>query len=366
MSLDDLQDDPLDRIRALQSPETRARLDLMQRVKARFLRTQRYNDLSTAFQEFLDDLTLCADPKLPTGEGNRREGGAIVLVGESGAGKSLALKRLVARHPVFPGYCVSRSGCAAVYVRVPSYCTYKALGRITLRQLGMPIKGNPPAHIVWEKVFERLEGLRVIVPHFDEMHNVTVEADEDEIMHVRNMIKTLATSPTWPVVALISGLPELLELTQPITEIRRRCKHLEFAALRLPDDIGIVEHALMDMAGVANLQVNASEFEALIPRLIHAALYQLGTSIELSQQAISIALKEGTSNVAREHFATAFAARTGCVAPDNPFLAPNWADIDCAKVLGKGSNEIEEECDDDEVVAAERQKRKLKSKNRRR
>ena len=338
----------------------------MQRVKSRFLHTGRYDDLSVVFQDLLDDLTLCADPKLPAGEGNRREGGTIVLVGELGAGKSLALKRLVARHPVFPGYCVPRSGCAAIYVRVPSYCTYKALGRITLRQLGLPIKGNPPAHIVWEKVFERLEHLRNVVLHFDEMHNVTDEADEDEIKHVRNMLKTLATSPTWPIIVLISGLPDLIDLTQPISEISRRCKHMEFASLKLPDDIATVEHALTDIAGLANMTVNASTFDALVPRLIHAALYQLGTSIELSQQAINLALKQGATEVVKEHFATVFAARTGCVAPDNPFLAPNWVETDCTKVLGKGSTEFEEQCDEDEVVAAERRTRKLKSKKRRR
>jgi hypothetical protein len=334
----------------------------MQRVKARFLHTDRYDDLSAVFQDLLDDLTLCGDPKLPAGEGNRREGGSIVLIGASGAGKSLALKRLVARHPVFPGYCVPRSGCPAVYVRVPSYCTYKALGRITLRKLGKPLKTNPPAHLVWEEVFERLEGLRVIALHFDEMHNVTVEADEGEVTHVRNMIKTLVTSETWPVIALISGPRELLELTQPIEEIRRRCKHLEFAALRLPDDIAIIEHALADMVGVANLQMDANTDQALVPRLIHAALYQLGTSVELSQDAISHALKQGAGNVSREHFATAFAIRTGCVAPENPFLAPNWAEVDCKKVLGEARPDNEDDCDADDVVAEERQKRKLKSK----
>ncbi len=334
----DAPGDSLARLRALQSPDVRARLDLMQRVKVRFLHTQRYDAISTVFDELLDDLTLCADPKLPDGAGNRREGAAMVLIAESGAGKTFALKRLVGRHPAFPGYCVPRSGCAATYVRVPASSTYKAVARITLRELGLPIKGNPPAHIIWEKVYERLEGLGVLVMHFDEMHNLLKSATDEEISEMRNVVKTLVTSPSWPIVVVISGLPEVINLTQPIDEIRRRCKHFEFISLRLPDDIALVEHAILDLAEIANLRLDATEHEALVPRLIHAALYQLGTSIELSHEAIDLALKGASSSLNREHFATAFAGRTGCAAPDNPFLAPKWVEVDCTKILGKGQS----------------------------
>ena len=75
MSDDDvIHDDPLARIRALQGSEVRARLDRMERVKARFLRLNRDDKLATEFQEVLNELTLRADPKVPEGPGNRREG----------------------------------------------------------------------------------------------------------------------------------------------------------------------------------------------------------------------------------------------------------------------------------------------------
>lgn len=181
MSIDIATDDPLERIRALQSPETQRRLALMERVKSRYLRTNRDKDLAMVFQDLLDDLTLRADPKLPAGPGNRREGGALVVVGESGAGKTASLKRLIGRHPAFPGFGVPRSGCAAVYIRVPSRSTFKSLGRVTLAALGLQLENDPPAHMVWEKVYRRLEELGKLVLHFDEMQNVTQTADEDDI-----------------------------------------------------------------------------------------------------------------------------------------------------------------------------------------
>jgi predicted small metal-binding protein len=359
---DDIIDDPLARIRALQSPETRARLDLMERVNARFLRLDRDDKLATVFQDLLDDLTVRADPKLPEGAGNRREGGTIVLIGESGAGKSLSLKRLVGRHRAFPGYMVPRSGCAAVYVRVPSFCTPKALGRITLRQLGLPIKGNPPSHIVWEMVYQRIEELQKVVLHFDEMHNVTKYASDDEIDDIRNMIKTLVVSPTWPIVLIISGLPEIVDLTQPITEIRRRCRHMEFRSLVLPDGVSEIESAIADLAITADMPVKTTMHDALAPRLIHAALYQIGTSIEVAQEAICIALKEHADGLTRDHFKDAYTVRTGCLPTENPFVMTDWASIDCTAVLGRHIEKDQENGENDESPARKGKRQKKQRK----
>jgi hypothetical protein len=354
--------DPLERIRALQSPETRELLALMERVKSRYLRTGRDKDLAGLFQELLDELTLRADPNLPAGPGNRREGGVLVVTGESGAGKTTALKRLVSRHPAFPGYGVPRSGCAAVYVRVPSRCGYKALGRVTLRALGYPLASDPPAHIVWEKVYERIEELGKLVLHFDEMHNVTQTADADDIVDTRNMVKTMAVSPTWPVLLIISGLSEVVGLTQPITEIRRRCRYIDFASLSLPGDIAMMEVMAKNLSEVARLTLISTETEALLPRLIHAGLYQFGIAIELIQEAIGGALKSGAASLTRMHFGDAFARRTGIVASGNPFLAPDWANTDCTLVLNIPADE---DPNPEDETPAERKARKKIGKSKR-
>jgi hypothetical protein len=319
--------------------------------------------LEVIFQNLLDDLTVRADPKLPEGAGNRREGGAMMLIGESGAGKSLSLKRLVGRHPAFPRYMVPRSGCAATYVRVPSFCTPKALGRITLKRLGMPITGNPPSHIIWEMVYERLEELQRVVLHFDEMHNVTRYATDDEIDDIRNMIKTLVVSPTWPIVLIISGLPEILDLTLPITEIRRRCRHIEFPSLILPDGVSAIDVAIADLARTAKLSIKTTAHEAIAARLIHSALFQIGTSIEIAQDAICIALQARAEGLTREHFAQAYMNLTGCLPNENPFIQPNWADVDCTAVLGRRTHKETEDDEDDKNSARRGRRRKTRRRH---
>ncbi len=87
------------------------------------------------------------------------------------------------------------------------------------------------------------------------------------------------------------------------------------------------------LAEFANLNVGWSDTDALLPRLSHAALHQMGTAIEIIHEAIDRALREDASVLTVEHFAQVYARRTGNAASYNPFVAPNWSDIDCRRVL---------------------------------
>ncbi|MEJ1938520.1 hypothetical protein WDZ92_50645, partial [Nostoc sp. NIES-2111] len=71
----------------------------------------------------------------------------------------------------------------------------------------------------------------------------------------------------------------------------------------------------------------------VVPRLMHAALCALGTSIELMHDAIDDALRNGRRILGTGNFANAYAARTGSLADANPFVAANWAELDCSRVL---------------------------------
>jgi hypothetical protein len=193
------------------------------------------------------------------------------------------------------------------------------------------------------------------------VHNVTQTADADDIVDTRNMVKTMAVSPTWPVLLIISGLPELVDFTRSITEIRRRCRYIDFASLNLPNDIAMMDVMAKNLAELAQLSLISTDMDALIPRLIHAGLYQFGIVIELIQQAIDGALKSGGKSLTPMHFANAFARRTGIVAPRNPFLAPDWVNADCTLVLNKS----DEDPNPEDETPAERKARTMIGKSKR-
>src|SRR5687767_13218088 len=78
----------LERLRVHFGAADLAIIETMERVKARFLTTERDKQLAKQFQWLLRSLVLRADPNRPYGPDNRREARTLVVVGNSGAGKT--------------------------------------------------------------------------------------------------------------------------------------------------------------------------------------------------------------------------------------------------------------------------------------
>lgn len=344
-SIDVLQD-----LMAAMSPGERERIDVMERVKSRILRTpDRDDETAETFKKLFADLLTRIDPSRPLGPGNRSETRALVLTGRTGAGKSSMLSRTIGDHPAFPGFCVPNSGCRAVSVLTPSPCNPKALGLEILRVLGFPMAAERPVPAIWGRVRDRLEFLGKVVLHLDEIHNVLETANKRELTQIRTLLKGFLVSPTWPVVLVLSGLPEVIPFFEGLNdpeedgtpnadtkgEVRRRAVFVGLRSLELRRDAEMIAAAVTDMAKVAGMAVSADIDVTLVPRLIHAALYELGTAMQITHEAIGQAFdaKPRATTLGIEHFKLAYRARTGCSDAANPFVVPNWRKLDCTLVL---------------------------------
>ncbi|GJD37230.1 ATP-binding protein [Methylobacterium aerolatum] len=345
-------------------PDEIARLRAVERAKACFLETDRDEDVAKKLRWLLRNLLMRADPSLPLGPGNRREARCVVVVGESGAGKTRLLRRTFHAHPAFPGYGIEGSGCTLVSVDVPSPCTLLQLGRRTLAALGYPLQREMKEHLIWERVRLKLRTTGTVVLHFDEVHNLLDAANSDDVCRIRKTLKALLVDPAWPVGLIVSGLPGIAEFLETLslhaldddgnvvpldpppadreTELRRRCRVVELTALVVPADLEMITMAVGDIAKAAGLELHPSFGNDVASRLAHAALYQLGTALELAAEAVEAALEpvddedEGILQdgmVARAAFAAAYRERTACGPDANPFLAAEWWRLDCKKVL---------------------------------
>lgn len=341
MEDDELNLDPTASIRAVHSEQVQARLALMEQVAAKYVRTPRDNLLWEEVDDLLQKMSMRPDPDRPHAHDNRPEGRALVVVGETGAGKTTALTRLFKRHPAFPGYGKVSSGCPLVTVRTPSPCNLAQLGSATLAELGYPVEREVKAPIAWAMVRQRLRALNVLVLHFDEMQHVVETANVNEIIKIRNTVKSLMQTTDAPVSLIISGLPVLTGFLEDSPtpgqdkdgQVRRRSHFVAFERLALPKDGKMVATMVEGLAKVARLSVPPDAVTTLAPRLVHAARYALGTAIELTHDAIRRALVRGDDAVGTDHFADAYARRTGNQAPANPFLAPDWTAVDTSRVL---------------------------------
>lgn len=261
------------------------------------------------------------------------EGCSMAVLGHSGAGKSTALKRALAKS--FTDY--GKPSCPAVYITAPAPCTLKTLGRKILHSLGYPIVADRKEHEIWEAVRQSLAatGTRILI--IDEMQNITSNAKTDEAGRIRDTLKSLLNSEGHRICLIFAGLPELRLFLEADTQIRRRTRRwVEFKSLS-ENDLSAIKGAVRTLAQCAGLTTDFSG--QLGQRLIAAALCEFGTVIDMTLDAIEHAIHSGATAMTREDFATIFAQRTGNSAPANIFVADHWRQIDCRYVLMDDPNE---------------------------
>lgn len=323
----------LARLRATLGSAALDRVRTMELVKRKRLKTDRDGDLRTRMAELLEGLVTRFDPAIAGDENNRIEARALLVIGETGAGKSWTMRRFLSEHPAFPGYDQLTSDCPLITLNVRPPCTFLALGRQLSAKTGYPIQGKLEAHAVWNRVYERLRHRGIFGVHFDELHNFVRTANRNDRKEVQNAIKTLMNMTEWPVFVVVSGLPDLQEFIEDACEDRRRLKTVHFSRLSSPGDNAKMSAMLKAVSEVASLVVSDVSVDRIVPRLMHAALYALGTSMELMHEAIDGTLRNGVAELDIVAFANAYAARTACHADANPFLTEDWSNLDCSKVL---------------------------------
>ena len=230
-----------------------ARFEIMERIREKYVGSNRDKALARHIEFLIERMYLVSKrgseaPKLPM------QARQLVLIGESGAGKTTGLVRQFLKNNAFPGYGVSGSGCPLVSVEAPSPCTMKRLGREILEEIGYPLVADPTAHRVWELVRQKLMLARVRVLHLDEAHNITRHADVKEAEEIKNTLKFLLNNRRHPVSFIISGLPDIAPFFAQKGEMRRRSRFLRFESLGTSDQAGVQKN-LVEFASIAKFRV---------------------------------------------------------------------------------------------------------------
>lgn len=323
----------VDRLRASLPASEVALIQTMERVRAHYFESDFDERLEKQFRQLLRTVASRKPLDLNDRKADRTETRAIVLAGEAGAGKTSSLDNLFHQNKSLVGYGRLGSGCPLVTVSVASPCTLKSLGTSVLHVLGYPLVRERDANLIWDRVRRMLVENEVLILHFDEMHNLTDRAHVDEIDKIRKTLKSLMVSPTWPVGLIVSGLPSLVPAMRQIDEVRRRGRFIKVPLLNMPEDCHIIGRLLEDLAAVADIVVPEGFEDDIGPRLGHACLSRFGIAAEFVHEAIEACLQSSQRRLAIDHFAEAYAGRTGCGDRMNVFLAPDWADIDPSEVL---------------------------------
>ncbi|MBL0405302.1 ATP-binding protein [Microvirga aerilata] len=318
-------EDAVSRMRRLQS-ERRARSSgVMAGVLLAYITTQRDKVLEPELDGLIDSFLLAqeaAEDGSSRQVGRLREGRALTVTGQSGAGKTRTLERHFLKREEFAGYGDPNADCILVSVSTPSPCTLRLLGMEVLAALGYETTRRLEENVVWDMVQHQmaLRGVRFL--HIDELQHVLQTRNPVEIGKVQDTLKRLMQNKSWPVWLILSGLPEIGRFFADDEQVWRRTRHVVFNDLTLERDAALVRRLISSYGQEkASLSVNDVVSDAFVARLLHAALGRFGIVIEFIQDAIRKALLEESASLGVDHFADAYSARTGCLPEANVFTA---------------------------------------------
>ncbi|MFQ6756907.1 ATP-binding protein [Cereibacter sphaeroides] len=89
--------------------------------------------------------------------------------------------------------------------------TWKALGLELLKQLGFEVSARRTEHEIWSRVRTQLKGQGIWLIHIDECQHMFQTLGDKEVRKVLNALKTFMKHRDWPMVLILSGIPELLK-----------------------------------------------------------------------------------------------------------------------------------------------------------
>lgn len=335
------------RLRGTMDAAALAHADRMARVHNAYVLTAREKPLSDAIDRMIGNVAGLGGTGdvASTGADKRR---AIFVIGESGSGKTTAIRRQLSLRPQFQSYpdVHGREIFPMVSFDAPKPLTLKLLARKGLEESGYPVYGQKQENEMWDLFKEQIKERSVLFLHIDEMQHVIKGNRHADIQNIADVVKSLLQIKDWPVHAIFSGVPSLAKFLEHEKQLRNRCEIIKFEPMAFPSDVNLIRTVMLRIVTMhAELEAgSAMESDEFIHRLMHAADGAFGTIIQIIRAAVAsviYAAKETT--VSADHFTTVYKAFTGCTPDQNIFTASNFLDIDPDAALSQLIEEYEQE-----------------------
>jgi len=313
--------------------EVRKRVQALRKL---YLPRPEFKKLDACFQKHLDQR------RADEADGEAFKSRGLMLIGQSGSGKTSAIQELVRKYSSLISTDPSQEFCEYIGLQVPSPATMKFVGAATLRALGYPYSGNKQGPAIWDqvKVQLKLRGTKFL--GFDEAQDLARYQTDKERQSVVNTLKSLMENSVWPVGLVLSGMPDLKAIVNQDAQLARRLDPIEIGRLHSIADAGPVIKLVKKYATRGRIGVGRSvQNEAFAMRLMHAADYQFGLLAEIIVLAVSQALfSEGCeATLEMKHFADVYTERNGAENWMNIFIADDYGRINPRKLLDNVSQD---------------------------
>jgi hypothetical protein len=303
---------------------------IIQDLRSVYAPTPAYHKLQSHFRALLEQR------RADVADGMINNARGIVLVGQSGSGKTTAIRELIRVNRCLLKTDPAEDICEFIGLQVPSPATMKFVGAATLRALGYPYSGDKQGPAIWDQVNVQLKLRQTCFLHLDEAQDLARYQTDKERQSVVNTLKSVMENSFWPTGLILSGMPDLKKIVNQDPQLARRLYPVEIGRLHAIRDVAPVLDIVQKYAARAKLETQQSvRDENFAQRLMHAADYEFGLMAEFTVQALTKALMtEGmAAQLQLKHFADVFFDRSSAIDALNPFLAEDFARIDPRKIF---------------------------------
>ncbi|ETX11999.1 hypothetical protein OCH239_18690 [Roseivivax halodurans JCM 10272] len=267
--------------------------------------------------------------------GRNREAHGLTLTGEAGAGKTTAVRHLLARTQSWIT-TTDTPGMKIIRLDVPARPSLRALGHKVIAALGYPQGRGGEGWYLWGLIRHHVREQKVVFIHLDEAQHLAEHRNEKELIATISELKTMMSDSDWPVGILMSGTVQLEDLLNRDPQISRRMEAVHFGPIEALSQTENVLALTSAYCSKACLEPEASiDTVEFVERLVHAAARQFGLMIKLICLAIEQALLAEDKYLGMVHFAMGYRNKADCSDTFNPFIIPDFYRVDPRQIFAR-------------------------------
>lgn len=326
MDVSAIQAEVVDHARSTLDHTELALAEFLQKFQERYFGMPRDIDLSLVAKSLLSTVATQRSGKVHI-PGKRR---IICISGESNAGKSRALIEHIVRAKELQPYAGENGKDInpLLLFEAPSPSYPRLIALEGLKALGITTSAGEGE--AWHAFRCALKANRISVLCIEEAQHMIETANVLEKVKIANALKQLVQMPDWPLRLVLVGVNTLDTFVRSQKQLEERTYRISFHPMSVAEGIAAIEDKLpkiiVEQAGLEMApELTTNEF---VRRLLHASSLQFGSVVQMTRDATEVSLREGSSTVTKEDFATAYRLAKGCVAEDNVFIADDWDQID--------------------------------------
>lgn len=300
------------------APKNMTRVQRKAFLKRKYFRLPRADILDGLLSTVVDDFDA---GKL---SGDRFEGSGLVVIGESGSGKSKEIDECLQRFMAEGSTLECGIEKRILQYALDGETTWKALGLQLLERLGYPLVATRTEHEIWSRVRFQSEKQGIWLIHVDECQHMFQTLGEKETNKVINSIKTLMKHREWPLVVVLSGIPELLDKVNLDPQLRNLMTPYRLDRLDPHStDLDEIDTAVFELAEALGIDISEirNEDTYLLLSYGHEDLY--GKIFRFIRNAFG-SLPDGETRMTVSHLADLYGQNTSCSSGQNVFLREDY------------------------------------------